>query len=277
MSTPNDELVLYETRDQVTTLTMNLPRRLNGWTEEMLVALRDALARAASDPETGAVILTGTDPYYCAGVNLSGVIGIDHPARLHAFIIEQNRSLFEMFLDFPKPILAAVNGPAIGASVTSATLCDAIIASKDATFSTPFAKLGVTPEGCSSVLFPKLLGEENARRMLGEEGWQPTGPEAARIGLANRVVPHEALLDEAHEMARGWVEQGRERSFRGGMTREELKVINARESEQLADAFMSAKFLRGQFDFLWSRNKRGPALMFLALLLTRPLWSQLLP
>lgn len=277
MSNATNELVLWETRDHVTTLTMNNPRKLNGWTEPMLLALRAAMKRAADDPETSALILTGTDPYYCAGVNLSAVVSPDHPAKLHAFIAEQNEALFEGFLGFPKPILVAANGPAIGASVTSASLCDAIVASENATFSTPFAKLGVTPEGCSSVLFPKLLEGDSAQRMLGEEGWKPTGTEAVEIGLADRVVPHEELIDAAHAMAVQWVEEGRERTFKAGMTLDELRQINARESHELGYAFLGADFLRGQFDFLWSKGKRGPAMVFKTLLLTRPLWSKLLP
>lgn len=277
MSASGDGLILRENRDQVTTLTMNNPRKLNGWTMEMLTALQDAIQHAADDLETSALILTGADPYYCAGVNLSAVIAPDHPAKLHAFIVEQNQQLFEMFLSFPKPILVAVNGPAIGASVTSAVLCDAIIASEKATFSTPFAKLGVTPEGCSSVMFPKLLGEETAQRILGEEGWQPTGAEAVEIGLADKLVEHDELLDEAHAIAVDWVESGRKRTFKADMTLEELRAINKRESEELAYAFLGADFLQGQFEFLWSRGKRGPALVFKALLVTRPAWARLLP
>ncbi|MEZ4462835.1 MAG: enoyl-CoA hydratase/isomerase family protein [bacterium] len=275
--TASNDLILWETRDQVTTLTMNNPRKLNGWTMDMLVALREALKKAADDADTRALILTGADPYYCAGVNLSAVISPGHPAKLHAFIAEQNESLFEMFLSFPKPILIAVNGPAIGASVTSATLCDAIVASEKATFSTPFAKLGVTPEGCSSELFPKLIGEKNTKRMLGEEGWQPTGVEAAEIGLVDHVFRHEVLMDEAHALAKSWIEDDRKRTFKAGMSADELRKVNARESQDLAYAFLAPKFLQGQYDFLKSKGKTGPAMVFKSLLLTRPLWSRLLP
>ena len=65
-----------------------------------------------------------------------------HPQKLHDYILKNNAAIFEAFIDFPKPLMIAANGPAIGACVTSATLCDAIIASEKATFSTPFAKLG---------------------------------------------------------------------------------------------------------------------------------------
>lgn len=270
------DLVLRQTTDGVTTLTMNNPRRLNGWTIEMLVALKRALAETARDPSTKAVVLTGAGDYYCAGVNLAGSLKLAHPAKLHAFIIESNQSLFEAFLDFPKPILVAVNGPAIGASVTSATLCNAIIASDRATFSTPFAALGVTPEGCSSVVFPRLIGA-SAERMLGPEGWKPTGKEAAEIGLALRCVPHAELLAEAHRQARAWIEAGVGRTYPLGMTREELIEINARESRVLATAFLRPGFLMAQYQFLWRKKKRPLALAFLALAKTQPAWRRLLP
>lgn len=262
--------------NRVTTLTMNMPARLNGWTMEMMNALKSALREAARDSETAAVVLTGTDPYYSAGVNLGATLKLEHPRKLRALIIEHNQSLFDAFLDFPKPILVAVNGPVIGAAMTSATLCDGMIASEKATFSTPFAALGVPPEGCSSVHFPRLLGEAGAKRMLGKEGWKPTAAEALEAGLVQWVVPHEALLEEAQKIAEEWVEAGAERSFRAGSTLEELKAVNAKESVQVADAFLSAPFLNGQIKFLWGKKKRRPALMFLALRVTRPAWSLLL-
>ncbi|MFT5585945.1 MAG: peroxisomal 3,2-trans-enoyl-CoA isomerase [Cognaticolwellia sp.] len=269
---PNDSLLLWSTQDGVTTLTMNNPRRLNGWTMEMMDALKAGLKRAASDDATQALILTGSDPYYCAGVNLGASLKLAHPARLHQMIRVHNQALFDAFLNFPKPILAAVNGPAIGAAVTSATLCDAIIASEKATFNTPFGKLGVPPEGCSSVVFEKLVGVQ-AQRILGDEGWQPTGQEALDIGLVEFLSPHEQLMSRAHAIARTWIEEGRTRSYPAGMQKDELKRINATESIAVATAFLSPPFLIGQFQFLWSKGKRGPALMFLMLRMTQPIWG----
>lgn len=271
-----NELVLESTRGGVTTLTMNLPKKLNGWTLEMMEAMAAAFERAASDDDTRVVVLTGTDPYYSAGVNLSSTIQVTHPRVLRDTIVHHNRALFDRFLDFPKPLIAAVNGPAIGATVTSATLCDAIVASEKATFSTPFARLGVTPEGCSSVHLPRLVGEASAARMLGPEGWRPTAAEALEVGLVDEMVPHEQLLARAQALGEAWASEGRSRQFRGGSSREELKEINARESEALGDAFLAAPFLMGQARFLWSRRKYAPALTFLGLRLTRPVWSMLL-
>lgn len=275
MSDAND-LVLRSHLNGVTTLTLNMPRRLNGWTRPMMSALDEAFAWAVADEATRVVILTGADPYYCAGVNLGGTLSMGHPKKLRAMIIKHNQSLFDGFLDFPKPIIVAANGPAIGAAVTSATLCDGIIASEKATFSTPFARLGVPPEGCSSVHFERLMGAESAQRILGKEGWVPTAAQALEVGLVQWVVPHEQLLSEAQRIAEGWVTSGAKRSFQAGSQHAELKAVNAKESVQVADAFLASPFLKSQSRFLWSKKKRGPAAMFFSLWVTRPLWSRLL-
>lgn len=104
--------------------------QLNGWTGPMMLTLRDLFEQFGKDEETKVAVLTGTDPYYCAGVNLSATMKPMHPKKLHSMIVNNNQALFDSFLDFPKPMIVAVNGPAIGACVTSATLCDAIVASE---------------------------------------------------------------------------------------------------------------------------------------------------
>jgi len=91
---------------------MNRPEKLNGWTENMMLEMERHFKRAAKDEKVKVVILTGAGKYYCAGVNLSGIIRPMHPKNLHTMIREKNQLLFDMFLDFQKPIIAAVNGPA---------------------------------------------------------------------------------------------------------------------------------------------------------------------
>jgi Delta3-Delta2-enoyl-CoA isomerase len=274
---PKRELILHSLSNGVLTLRMNMPKRLNGWTGPMMDALKESLGNADQSTEVRALIITGADPYYCAGVNLGGTLKLAHPKTLHQLIIEHNQALFDTFIDFEKPILVAINGPAIGAAVTSATLCDGIIASEHATFSTPFAALGICPEGCSSVHFERLMNPKSAQRMLGAEGWTPTAKEALEVGFVQWVVPHDELLTQAQAICEGWIAAGRQRSYQAGATRAELKAINARESIDLATCFLSKPFLKGQWQFLWKKRKRSAALMFFTLWLTRPLWSQLLP
>jgi peroxisomal 3,2-trans-enoyl-CoA isomerase len=235
--------ILVSRKDGVTTLQMNRPKQLNGWTFPMMQDLKLKMEECEKDPDTKVCVLTGSGPYYCAGVNLSAMIQPQHPAKLHALIREQNQALFEVFLNFPKPIIAAVNGPAIGASVTSATLCDALVASDSATFSVPFARLGVPPEGCSSVNFERFMGQENAERMLGAEGWVPNAQEAVAIGLATECVTctsdhSQPLVDRANEIGQEWIREGKTRSLPHGGTMElmeKMKEVNVTESALLAD------------------------------------------
>ncbi|WP_371194873.1 enoyl-CoA hydratase/isomerase family protein [Glaciecola sp. SC05] len=263
-------------KNAVVTITMNKPKKLNGWTSPMMEAFANAFDKAREDASSKVVIFTGVGEYYSAGVNLGGTLKLMAPKKLHKLIVEHNEILFERFLSFPKPILIATNGPAIGASVTSATLCDAIIASDTSTYSTPFAALGITPEGCSSIQFARLMGEENAQRMLGPEGWRPTAEEALAAGLVQWVVPKDKLQQEAQKIAEQWVADERARTYMGNSQLPELQAANARESIELADCFLGAKFLKGQHKFLWSKNKRMPALVFLSLWALRPLWRHFL-
>ena len=121
-------LVLRSDSKGVRTLTMNNPRRFNAWTQPMLEALFAEFTAAAEDEATKVVVLTGAGKYYCAGVDLAAILKPMHPQTLHDLIYQKNKLVFDAFLDFPKPIIAAVQG-AIGASVTTATLCDALVMS----------------------------------------------------------------------------------------------------------------------------------------------------
>ncbi len=267
---------MVETRKNgVTTLRMNRPKQLNGWTAPMMEALKQGFDKLAKDPETKVMILTGTDPYYCAGVNLAGLAQVMHPQKLHDMIVVRNAATFNNFIEFPKPILIAANGPGIGACVTSATTCDAIIASEKATFSTPFARLGIVPEGCSSVHFERVMGAKNAQRMLGE-GWVPTAKEAHEAGFVAEVTPHAELMDRAQATAEKWVKDKKIRNLIEQNRVQEYKDVNLRESKQLADAFLAAPFLEGQYKFLKSKGKTQMANVFWFLKASRPLWSKML-
>lgn len=262
--------------ESVAIITMNNPDKLNGWTLEMMDAIRAAFIQADAHNDVSAIILTAMGEYYSAGVDLAGSMKVMPPKALHALIVEHNQNLFEAFLMVKKPLLVAINGPAIGASVTSATLSNYVIAGDNATFSTPFSALGIVPEGCSSVHFVRLMGEETAERMLGEEGWKPNAAEAFAAGLVQKVVTNETLEREAFEIAREWVKKSEVRKFLAGSELQELREVNAQESIVLADALLSAAFMKGQGRFLWRKKKRLSAATFFTLWASRPVWSLLL-
>lgn len=198
--------------------TFDNEKKLNALTIPMIDQLIETLADAAHKEDVLGVVVIGRGKYYSAGADLSSMLQPMAPSKLVVAIRDQNQRVFDSVIEFPKPIIAAVsalcrimlrnvhpptttfltdtllpflqiNGPAIGASVTSATLMDKIIASESASFSLPFAKLGVPPEGCSSVTFREMMGDTNAERILGVENWVPTASEVSELHLP----PHSRL------------------------------------------------------------------------------------
>ncbi|KXI24489.1 enoyl-CoA hydratase/isomerase family protein [Photobacterium sanguinicancri] len=266
--------LLTSIKNDVLTITMNRPHKLNGWTMDMMESLKEAFSIANTNDNVKAIILTGVGKYYSAGVNLAGTLKVMPPKALHELIVKNNQRLFEVFLNCNKPLLIAINGPAIGASVTSATLANRIVTADNATFSTPFSALGITPEGCSSYHFPRLLGEANCQRMLGKEGWKPNAEEALTAGLVQSVVPQPQLMEEAHRIAQNWVVNKEDRQFLAGSSLKELQAANAKESVQLADAFFSAAFLKNQAHFFFNKKKYAPSITFFMLWALRPLWAR---
>ena len=239
----------------------------------MLSSLLSTLESLDKETSAKAVVLTGTGDYYCAGVDLSGSFQLGTPQSTYDKIVESNRNVFDTFLNFSKPLIVACNGHAIGASVTSATLCDAIVAaSPEVTFTTPFGRLGISPEGCSSVHFEKCFGSEFARAML-KENRVLRADEALEIGFVDEVVEsEEMLLKRASEMAKDRI--GERRKIHG----EELtryREVNLKESHDLANAFMSEKFLQAQIDFAEGKGKSDIARMFRLMLWTRPIWGRM--
>ena len=122
--------------------------------------------------------------------------------------------------------------------------------------------------------FPRLLGQEAADKMLFHD-WHPTAQEAQEIGLATQVVPHSELQGAAQSLAEAWIAEGTlTRSAMGYDDFDRLREVNAQESKDLAQAFVSERFLQAQIDFL-TLKKKDPT-MFKVLLATRPLWSKFL-
>ena len=241
----------------------------------MLDMLYHMMDMCAKDENTKVVILTGTDPYYSSGGDISGYMRLQNPKQFHSMIVKNNFKMFDTFISFPKPILIAANGPSIGGAVTSAALCDGILASKRATFLTPFSRMCVPPEGCSGVSFQRIMGEEAARKML-DDCWVVRADDAKEIGLVMEVVEHNKLMETAQVVAEKWVVEHKKREMMGGGSKEEYSEMNAKESVAVADAFLSHKFLHAQYEMLWERGKLRNAFIFWIFKSLRPLWIQLL-
>jgi enoyl-CoA hydratase/carnithine racemase len=195
---------LYDVADGLATITLNRPEKLNAYTTEMGDAVVDAFRRAREDVAVRAVILTGAGRGFCAGVDLEHLKA--HQTGGNASkgprLGEEDflRKLPLELLEYPKPVIAAVNGAAIGVGVTMILPCDVRLAASSAKLGLTFAKLGLLPGLGSTHLLPRLVGRAKALELVLSARVIPA-VEAAEIGLVSRVVAPEALLGEARGLA----------------------------------------------------------------------------
>jgi enoyl-CoA hydratase/carnithine racemase len=197
--------IRYEVSDRVATVTLNRPDKLNAFTRVMRDELIDAFERADADDGVRVVIVTGAGRAFCAGADLSAGPTTFNYAKGDAAAAEEHRDgggrvtlrIFEM----KKPVIAAVNGPAVGIGVTMTLPMDIRIASSAARFGFVFARRGIVPEACSSWFLPKLVGMSRAAEWL-FTGRVFDAAEALAGGLVSRVVPPEELLPAATALAR---------------------------------------------------------------------------
>eukprot|EP00928_Gymnodinium_smaydae_P076561 TRINITY_DN5959_c0_g2_i1.p1 TRINITY_DN5959_c0_g2~~TRINITY_DN5959_c0_g2_i1.p1 ORF type:complete len:277 (-),score=48.58 TRINITY_DN5959_c0_g2_i1:561-1391(-) len=269
----NDEVVFSVLRG-VATIRLNRPHKYNAWREEDTELIRERLKQCAENASIGAVILTGTGTYYSSGADILGSARLQRPSTMRAHITRYNQGVFDMILDFPKPLLAAVNGPAVGVGVTSSSLTDAILASTTATFHTPFADLGLPPEGCSSFNFARLMGEDNAAVLL-RDAWKIDAETALRFGLVKEVLPPEMLMTRAQELAEQWIATGYIRTIIAEGLVEKLKVVNAKESIAFGNAILEAPFYQAQLKKAAAKGKRAEVAVWWTMGKVVPLLSRL--
>ena len=201
--TPAYEQIVYERRGRVVLITLNRPQKLNAWTPTMEAELIDALERAANDRQVGALVVTGAGRGFCAGADVTAWFSDPlAQARVQTSVLQSQESSTEVpiALSRGKPVIAAINGPAIGVGLTMPLACDIRIASERATFSARFVRVGLVPECGSSRNLPQVAGLSNAL-FLSLTGRIIDAAEAEKRGLVDRVVPHERLMNEALTLA----------------------------------------------------------------------------
>ena len=179
-------------------LRWNRPEALNAFNDEVWDATRDALAAAQIDPEVRCVVLTGTGRAFSAGQDLGEMAApLEHDdGELHGY-----RGFMPVLEGFDKPLLAAVNGLGIGIGATILPYCDIVWIAEDARLKVPFVTLGVTTEAASSFLLPQRMGWQAAAHFIFTADWL-SAADAVACGLAWKVCPPDAVLDEAMQVAR---------------------------------------------------------------------------
>lgn len=196
------ETILVERRDGVVTATLNRPERKNAGTPQMWRELRELLTAVAHDPDDRVLVLTGAGGAFCSGADIADPTRFgDKPVDPHLVRMRNFGEAMLALHDLPKPTLAKVRGIAAGAGCSMALQCDLVLAADDARFSEIFSRRGLSLDGGSSWLLPRLVGLNKAKE-LAFFGETLSGAEAAAIGLVNRAVPDHELDAAADEWAR---------------------------------------------------------------------------
>src|SRR3954471_23721275 len=254
--------VQVQRRGAVTTLVLDRPQAMNAVDAQLGDELKAAVQDAAQDDSTRAVVLTGNGKAFCSGADLKagfeagadGLPDVGHALR-HRFhpIIEGLRAM-------PKPVIASVNGPAVGIGLSFALACDLVVAAESGYLLLAFVNIGLVPDGGSSFLIPERIGFARAAEMamLGE---RVTAQKALEWGLVNRVVPDAELETAAQDLA-DRLASGPTRSYAG--SKRELNAWQfARYEQQLeleatiqAEVAHSQDFLEGVAAFVEKRPAR---------------------
>jgi enoyl-CoA hydratase/carnithine racemase len=198
------EQILTDLSEGILTITLNRPERLNAWTATMASELIDAFDRADADDEVRAVIVTGAGRGFCAGADLAaGGETFDYRARTGSEAVPRDNGgqVTLRIFESTKPVIAAINGPAVGIGATMTLPMDIRLAAEDARMGFVFVRRGIVPEACSSWFLPRIVGIGRAME------WAATGrvfsaQEGLDGGLLRSLHPAGELLDAARALAR---------------------------------------------------------------------------
>lgn len=196
------ETLLYDKKQRIGYVTLNRPNVLNAQSPEMFEELAQLFGELKHDPEVGVVILTGAgDRAFCAGADINYLKSLAQMTPMAAkTFVEKNRRAFGAIAQLGKPVIAAVNGYALGGGCELAMACHIRMASDNARFGQPEINLGLFPGAGGTQRLPRLVGKGIALEMM-LTGEAISAQDAYRLGLVNKVVPAAALLPMAEKLA----------------------------------------------------------------------------
>ncbi|MCA9028140.1 MAG: enoyl-CoA hydratase [Planctomycetaceae bacterium] len=269
--------VLYDVSQGIATITLNRPERLNALNSQLEAELFDAFQAADRDDEVRVIILTGAGRGFCAGADLELLDQVQQidpasadmeelknkfvPSHHKEGVHEGYQKTYSYFPAIDKPVIGAINGPAVGLGFVFTLYCDVRIASETARFGTAFAQRGLIAEHGISWMLPRLIGISNSFELL-YTARIFNAEEALRIGLVSRVVPPEQLLDQAREFASVLVNTTSPRSQRI-MKRQVYTALNQNLAEaidtandEMLKSFLCEDFAEGLAHFVEKRPPR---------------------
>ncbi|RIA89204.1 ClpP/crotonase-like domain-containing protein [Glomus cerebriforme] len=252
--------------DGITILTLNRPERANALNDELLQDWIRSIEWANDAEQVKIVIVTGKGNFFCSGLELPNVPrDMEDLKRAAEININLFKKLVDLLIDFPKLLIAAVNGKAFGFGVTFLPHCDVVYSIPETTFQTPFMQWAFCAEGCSSYLFPKYLGQSIANEMLLMNKTY-TASELAKVGFISRLIPKDQLIQETLKEATRVVKFSFEAIIKSKELirkdeREYLHKINKRENDLLLLRMLSEDSRRSLFEFMMNRqNKKSSKL-----------------
>jgi enoyl-CoA hydratase/carnithine racemase len=253
------EVVLKSIEDGVAVLTLNRPDRLNAWTGEMERAYFAALDECAASDEVRAIVVTGAGRGFCAGADMDDLQALGEGSREPSLPHDARPQTYP--LSIPKPIIAAINGPCAGIGLVQALMCDLRFAAESAKLTTAFSRRGLIAEHGISWILPRLVGPARALDLL-LSGRVVLGQEAAALGLVNRALPGEELLEETVAYARALAVNCSPASM-ATMKRQVYFALDRTLPDALADAdrlmvesFSGSDFTEGVASFMERREPR---------------------
>ncbi|KAL7058194.1 hypothetical protein AAHC03_016638 [Spirometra sp. Aus1] len=261
--TPTSEIDLHIDTNGIMRLTLNRPTKKNAITWTMYETWTSMLNKAAEDSNVKMVVITGTGDYFCSGNDLSNFSEASKPGADLQKMVDAGKQVMEKFvasfIDFPKPLIGLINGPAVGVAVTTLPLYDCVIASDAATFHVPLTALGMTPEGCASYTFPRTMGSMKASNML-LFGRKLSAFEALSAGLITDVFPSQSFDEES----RARIEQMAalptqtllyaKALLRTPASKAAMHATNLVESDRLAERWTSPDCIKALTAFLTRRG-----------------------
>lgn len=195
--------LLFDVRDGVATLTLNRPQALNALDLALKAELAARLREVGARPDVRAVVLTGAGRAFCSGGDIRQMEAGRSAADTRARLLALHRDVVSPLAALEKPVIAAVNGPAVGAGLSLAMACDLVYASTQARFGAVFVSRGLVPDAGAAFRLVRLVGLARAKE-LAFSGRIVDADEALAIGLAQRVLPADTLLAEAQACATAW-------------------------------------------------------------------------
>jgi 2-(1,2-epoxy-1,2-dihydrophenyl)acetyl-CoA isomerase len=253
MSEPDMQLETVNLRlaDGVATAELNRPEALNAWNKQLGLDLLAVLRRVAENDAVRAVLVTGAGRAFSSGADLKDAGGGDFTPDgrpdVYKVLTERYHPIMHAIREMPKPVVASVNGPAVGIGCSLALCCDLIVAAESAYFLLAFVNIGLVPDGGSSLFVPTRIGMARATElaMLGE---RLPAARALQWGLINRVVPNEELVQQTHDLA-SRLASGPTRSY-AGTKRQINNWLYPRMAEQLELEAQIQREMAGSDDFL---------------------------